>query len=121
MSGPRDFRAQSREDLLLSKSRIEGSIRAAQDELRQARARGDRDEVARLLSRIGRLKSAASAAAVELAIRNQRHERERAFVAAARARLPDDLFREIEQAAAAALTQGPDHDRNTQLSHSAGE
>lgn len=114
------FHEMDRAELLTSKTRIEGSIRAAQEELRQARARGDRDEVARLLSRIGRLKSAASAAGAELAIRNQRHERERAFVAAARARLPGDLFHEIELAAAAALTQGPDHDRASQFSHSAG-
>lgn len=47
------FHEMDREELLLSKTRIEGSIRAAQDELRQASAMGDRDEVARLLSRTG--------------------------------------------------------------------
>lgn len=94
------FETMTRVELLQAKHTIEGRIRAAKAELVAAQRAHSQQDVDRIRNRISRLKSAASAAAVELASRNVERERSERFVQIARARLPADLYQQIAAEAA---------------------
>lgn len=91
------FDLQSREQLLQTKHAIEGRIRAAKTAFVEAQHAHNRDEVARLRVRLSRLKSAASAASLELALRNARRK---SFERAAHEVLDDEMLQRIEAALA---------------------
>lgn len=98
---PREsFDAMTHVELLQAKHAIEGRIRAAKAELVAAQRAHSADDIDRVHNRISRLKSAASAAAVELASRNVARRRAERFVQIARARLPADLYQQIAAEAA---------------------
>jgi len=98
---PREsFESMSRVELLQARHAIEGRIRAAKAELVAAQRARSPQDVDRIRNGISRLKSAASAAAVELASRNVERGRAERFVQIARTRLPADLYRQIAAEAA---------------------
>jgi len=99
------FDKQTRAELLASKARIEGRIRATRFDLQAAQREHNREEVDRLRLRLSKLKGAAIAAGTELAIRNaQRNEArtvERDFFVEARRRLPPETFSQLLDAVTA--------------------
>lgn len=94
------FDTMSRVELLQAKHSIEGRIRVAKAELVAAQRARSPQDVDRIRNRISRLKSAASAASVELASRNVERDRAERFVQIARTRLPGDLYQKIATEAA---------------------